>query len=453
MIPHRTNLFMLSAAMLLAAAVTATAQIRPPDESLAVPQPAEPTTPIPMPDGDPMAMPGEQGEATVAFRMTAARDYPAAGLRLSLPVGFRHQALVDAYQIAAAARSEGMHTALGVSISAFPVRAGTQPEQIVRNFLDELDGNIAIRRLEVQPSTAPPLAGQQAAARRMTYKFRGVRTVGMVVCFVRTFEPGQKPVPPGPVAYLFTFEVLEKYAGSLDDLVAKVCQDTKLIDVQSPTALKVDGTGPHIRDFDRGYAIRQPAGWAAEFNDLGVTMGRMNYLLGDVISPNLQVTATEIPATEDSRHAGERTIAFEREQGWEIEVLSEGESKLAGREAWQFVLRKKMGASTTQPADEPENQADDGTAETHSIDAAALAGTSSVEVRRLICIPAGEDKPDRKRHFAIILTGHDCSSERVIEMMDTLAAGFALLQRADNRQDPGDFRMPDDVKPTVPMPQ
>jgi hypothetical protein len=444
-------------AWLLAASTLAGAQTLGEPGGVSIPLPLDEGESIPMPEGDGPTMPDDPGEQQLELRMGKPRDYPASGLRLTLPIGFVRQPLTDPYGVVSAARNEGMHRALSVAISAYPMQKGIEPGQIVQNVLDEMDGNIAIRRLEVQPPSTVKLAGQQAVARKMSYKFRGVRTAGIVACFVRTFDADADDVPPYPVAYLFTIEVLEKYRGSLDKLVAEVGKGASFIDFRPPASLKIDRTGPYVRDYEAGYAIRQPADWAAQFNELGIALGRMDYLLGDIVSPTVQLMSTEIPADETSRHCGQQTLDFERKQGWEIEVLSQGPTTLAGRKAWQIVLRKKHGRKNppAEATPEPDLDAAEPPAPTPGADDAAEPAprdVASVEVRRLMCMPAKEGA-ERKQHISVIVTCHDASPERAVEIMDAMADGFSLLVKTEDMDDPGDIKMPDDVERTIPLPR
>jgi hypothetical protein len=440
----------LAAEIVLISTLPAMAQVDDAEAILEATLPEEgPSTP--MPSGEPMTMPGEDGVRVVPLRQGKPRDYPAAGLQLTLPVGFIRQPLADPYQVVTAVRQEGMNTALSVTVSAYPVDKETQAGQLIQTVISELDGNIAIRRLRVEDPTALELAGRKAVGRRITYRTRGVWTVGMIACFIRDMPADGEDVPPAPVAYMFTFEALRKYEDSLDELIAEVGKGAQLIDFASPTAEKIDRTGPVVRDGKAGYAIRLPARWAVEFNEYGIAMSRVNYLLGDVRSPSVQVMASDVAADETSRHCGAETIAFEREQGWDIEILSQGPAKLAGRDAWQIVLRKKgrpdaeaNGASSDEdkPQANPATKAGD----------AATQSPASIEVRRLMCMPA-EPGAETKKHISIIMTCHDCSPQRVEEMMDAVAGGFSMLV-ADDEDEPtqGDFNMPD-TEPTVPMPK
>ncbi|MBS3821999.1 MAG: hypothetical protein KGY81_09595 [Phycisphaerae bacterium] len=454
---RQRDLSVLAMAWLLALTTPAGAQALGEPGGVPIPLPLDEDESIPMPQGDGPTMPDDRGERHIELRMGKPRDYPAAGLRLTLPIGFRRQPLIDPYAVVSAARNEGMHRALSVAISAYPMQKGVEPGQIVQNVLDEMDGNIAIRRLEIEPPSTVKLAAQQAVARTMSYKFRGVRTAGIVACFVRTFDADADGVPPHPVAYLFTIEVLQRYRAILDDLVAEVGNGASFIDFRSPAALTIDRTGPYVRDYDAGYAIRQPADWAAQFNDLGIALGRMDYLLGDIVSPTVQLMSTEIPADETSRHCGRQTIEFERKQGWDIEVLSQGSRTLAGRKAWQIVLRKKHGRKS-QPAEatrEANLDADEPPAPTSDDDATAEPDprdVASVEVRRLMCMPA-EDGAERKQHISVIVTCHDATPERAVEIMDVMADGFSLLVKTEDIDDPGEIKMPDDVERTITLPR
>jgi hypothetical protein len=413
---------------------------------LPLPDPDGPA--IEMPTGEPPIMPGSDNQKKLTLREGQTRSYPTAGLELALPLGFTPQPLDDPYKILQVRRSEGLRDAASVVISAYPVQAGTEPKSIIEDFTAELADDIAIRRLNIEPVTAFQIADQPAVACRLSYKLRRVRTVGWVGCFVRTFGQGQADVPPGPIAYLVNIEVLDNYEGSLDELRSLVLASLKLTDFSSPASQEIEFSRMYRRDYEGGFAMRQPVDWAAQFNDAGLAMGRVNYLLGDVISPSVQVLATEIPATETGRSCGEQTIEHERKQGWDIEIISAGPSKLIGRDAWQIVLHKQVDEQALLD-DETAGEASPNPVDLQSGD---IPQIRSVEVRRLMCMPI-DGKEDRKKHFALILTCHTCSPERAVEIMDKLAEGFFLQRKPRGTKDPGEPVLPKPTREPIPLPR
>ncbi len=448
MLRHRTIIMVLILTGGFCGSLWAQSGLQPPTPPRPEPlQPKQLPLPVPngpifeMPKGDPPVMPGSKDKKRLPLREGQARSYPAAGLELALPLGFTPQPLDDPYKVLQVSRSQGLRDAASVVVSAYPVQPGTKPTSIIENFTAELANDIAIRRLEVDPVSTLQIANQPAAGCRLSYKLRRVRTVAWVGCFVRTFDADQSDVPPGPVAYLVNVEVLDNYAESLDELREKVLATLKLTDFCSPASLDIELSRMYRRDYEGGFAMRQPVGWAAQFNEAGLAMGRVNYLLGDVISPSVQVLGTEIPATETGRSCGEQAIELERKQGWDIEVISAGPSELLDREAWQIVLRKQL-ADDALPTEEPQPGEDTDTPAPDLPASDATRQARSIEVRRLICMPIeGED--DRKKHFALILTCHTCSPERAVEMMDKLAEGFALQRKPKGTKDPGEPILPD----------
>lgn len=444
---RQTLSLVLLACCLLPAARAAAQGLGPAEPPMvSIPRNLKPT--VEMPTGKPPVMPDASAPSTLTLRLGKAEAFPAAGLKLTLPLGFVAEPLSDPYQILQASRNEGMHKAASLAISVYPVEATTTPESLIKTFTDELHENIGIRRLKIEPAPALTFAGQTAMAQRLSYRFGGIKTVGLVACFVRTFDGEAGQVPPGPLAYLVTFEVLDSYSANLDELVSVIGKAAELTDLVAPATLNVDTKGPYRRDYEAGFAMRQPAGWAAQFNEAGLAMGRMNYLLGDVISPSMQVLATTVPDTETARTCGEKTIELERELGWDIEIVSAEPAKLAGRDAWQIVLRKRMSADYTPPVDDED---EDETSDAPELSDAAKAArekalsASSIEVRRFMCMP--DDEPGRKKHFALILTCHECSPRGASNLMDAFAGGFAIQPKPADYEDPGEGSLPGNDTP------
>ena len=99
-----------------------------------------------------------------------------------------------------------------------------------------------------------------------------------------------------------------------------------------------------------------------------------------------------------------------------MQVLSQGPARLGGKEGYQFVVRKRALSAATEPARKSERI---------SLPSAPKPASSYIEIGRLICLPAEQDK---KKLYAIVLDCHDCEVKQAQKIMDKIASGFVLLK-------------------------
>jgi hypothetical protein len=391
--------------------------------------------------------------------MKSVVEYPWAGISLAIPTGFETQTLYEEYQIVVATRIEGKQATQSISLSAFPVDGQVTAKKFSQVTLEGLKTSLATRRLKVLKETTVRIAGLDGAARSMTYSHRGVETAAVGVCFIREVKPpadrqdntSGAEAPKIRIAYLMTMEVAVKYKDALLRSFDAVVKTVKLTDIHHPIDVTRKFRGPFVKDYRRGYGIRLPIGWVGIKGELGVSLGQTDYLLGGITSPLVQVVSLTVSADTDAKQCGQKAIDFERKHGMKIEILSESPIKLAGRDGYQYVVRKSLAPATqpvttqpaaTQPATAPVATQPVTTQPAATQPATAPAATQPVttqpadeppaesvlEVRRLLCIPA--EDPDKQRHFAVILSCYDTDVKKVVALMDKLAKGFILIKTA-----------------------
>jgi hypothetical protein len=223
------------------------------------------------------------------------------------------------------------------------------------------------------------------------------------------------------IAYVLTMEVGKTEAGGLDGLFNAVTGTVKLADIKRPAGLEIDPKGPFLKDFKSRVALRLPAGWTGGRNEIGLSMGQADYMLDGIYSPAVQVVSLVVPGRITAEECGKMAVDRETRAGLRIEVLEKGESVLAGVKGFQFVLRKKPPLPASAPKD-------------------AKPGPGVIEIRRMICVPLeneegeeDEDEEEQARHYALIMTVHECEPARAKKIMDIVAGGFSVLKGLKTR--------------------
>ncbi len=355
------------------------------------------------------------------IEMGAPVEYPTAGLRFALPVGFANRPLRESSQVALAVRGEGTEAAQSFSAHAFPIGKGVTAKAFLKFVTESIQRKLAIRNLELVEEAGVSFHGIEGAAQLATYSHRGTESAAMVVCFVRQASRPSEPADSEPVylAHLLVVETPKAQIDSVAPTLAKVLETVSLSELRRPIEMPMQDVGAPIENRSLGFAIRQPDGWIATSDETGLVMGRIDYLLGGIASPEARVLTATVADSWTSKSFGENAIKLKTEQGFEMEVLSQGPARLGGKDGYQFVIRKTALSAATEPAPEP------GQIKPISLPSAPKPASSYIEIGRLICLPAEQDK---KKLYALVLDCYYCEVEQAQEVMDKIASGFVLLK-------------------------
>jgi len=331
-------------------------------------------------------------------RLGRAREYPHAGVSVSLPVGFSAQSISGDFEIVRADRIRGRTATQSVTLSAFPIKKEVTAEAFSKMLLENLRRNLAMRYLKDLGQKTGKIAGAESLVRELTYKHRGDEIAAMGGVFVRTSETA------GRVAYVLTIEVGKEHHATLDALFEAVAGSVKFMDIKRPLDLEIEKGSVFLKDFKARCALRLPKGWTGRSNQLGLFAGLTDYTQGGIYSPAVQVISLEMEKATPEQ-LGERALEKERKQGSQVKVLEKGPVKIAGKDGFQFVLQRKQPVPESAPED--------------------YKPPPVIEIRRLFNIESTEE--GKQKHFAILLTVHNCPPSKALEIMDKVAKGFSLL--------------------------
>jgi hypothetical protein len=407
----------------------------------------------------------EPAEEAETIRMKEPEDFEHAGIRLAVPTGYKSHPLSEPFQVMLATRLEGARATQSINLMAHVVDAEMTAEDFQKQELARMRENLALRRLEVIKESEIPIAGTKGVGRTMSYTFRGVETMTVSVAFLRKAEAPIAPVEGGAkghspqdshrVMYQLTMEVAASHKDTLLRIFDQVVRSVETIPMKHPYQLPIEMDDRLLKDFEQGYALKQPEGWIGTTNAIGVATWQTDYLMGGVPNPSVQALAMLLEKEKSPEECGQLAIAYEREQGAKIEILQEGAVKLAGKDGYQFVIRKTLspemgnteaedgkeegdlgeGAETGNgDAELPEPQADaqpapNGDAE-ESIDEETVSEPaepiSVIEIRRCICTP--DPFSDKCRHYALIVNLRGLSVEQAVELAQPFFESFSLFK-------------------------
>jgi len=333
------------------------------------------------------------------------REYPHAGISLASPKGFKPRPLKDPYDVMHAVVMEEGRPVRSVKLSAFPVGEGVTAEEFAKARMADLKKNLAIRHLKPIKQVPISVAGIKGIAGTMTYTFRGMSSIAAQVHFIRDVKSAKTRI-----CYLLTVECLLERQAQLLPTLGAVIRSIELTSVRHPDLSAAAVLGEPIHDFELGCSIRQPRGWYADQSDVGTEMGQVDYLLGGVPMPSVQLLARAVAGAAATSEACAkkclsvaRTVAVERKQT--CEVISEGPASLAGLPAYQFVLvhsskgRPPLPASKTSPR-------------------------SVAIVQRTVCAAGSGGKPAKAYMLTLTARGEDAKAAEAL--LGAIAKGFSL---------------------------
>ncbi|MDY6914429.1 MAG: hypothetical protein SVT52_08245, partial [Planctomycetota bacterium] len=213
--------------------------------------------------------------AAPAVSMDKPREFPHAGIALSVPKGFEDQPLAELSDVMRAVLIEANEPVRAVTLTAVAVAADYTVDAFAEAQLAELKQNLVIRKLKVLSKTQLSVCGVTGTAWLMSYSFRGIETIAARAYFIRDW-----PRAKLRICYMLTVEAPAEKQTFILPTLGEVIKTVTLSAPLHPYEVKLAGTGSVKKDHARGYSIRVPAGWFTNLSDTGMLLGQMDYLLG-----------------------------------------------------------------------------------------------------------------------------------------------------------------------------
>ena len=325
-----------------------------------------------------------------------AEDYSQAGIRLSLPQGYRHVRLQQINRVVIA-RGGGEESPRQIALSVFPLAADTTLRTLVDSATEHLNCKLGVSKVMVEADSEVPFLGGVAHVRTFGCDYGGKAIVAARLCFIREPEPtdtGQTP----RLGYVLGMGVNHEEADILLPSLAAVSRSIEFTEFVRPVSLPVDSDGYDVVDTQWGFSLFQPKGWAGSFNDRGFAMGRFDNLMGGAVTPRVEVVVSKVRDTDTPEGLGASAIAAKAGDERRIVVISQGVAQLGDIDGYEFVTQEAHG-------DRP----------------------LTVEISRLIC-EKSDDGPNRL--YALVVRCQGATVDQARSIMDAVAPTFALSQQA-----------------------
>jgi hypothetical protein len=351
---------------------------------------------------------------TLAPKMGEAINFPHAGVKLALPVGFKLQQLAHINKVFVAAQNAGgAKKPRSIAMSVYPLEGNVTKREFMNQMINRAKQDPSIKDVKVVEERTIPFLKTTALARLVTCRYHGSPVAVVRMCFSRSIkQPGwSKDTPPTKFMYQLGVGVLIEDTDSLLPAFAAVVDSISLTKLKSPVDLLKDAAGSEIADTQLGFAITLPSGWAGRKTPTGFEMGQMDIAGGGIVTPGVKVLLAIVPESFTPQSLAKNAFKLRMQEGYKITVLSDKPAKLGQKEGRQFVIRK------TAPKDEPKTPTDGVVVKPRG---------SYIEAGRLILTP---DKKGKKRMFALVVTCHKSSEAQAQALLETFAKRFRLLKK------------------------
>lgn len=380
--------------------------------------------------------------AAGAVEMAPPREYPTAGIALAVPKGFTFRSPADQSDVMFAVLMMDKTPAESVRLSVFVVGDDVTAKAFSAERVRQISSTLAVRNLKVIKETTMTVAGLAAVAQRLAYTFRGDPVQAAGVCFIRSLPgAGRK------LCYLLTVECGQGHQDKLLPILGGVLKSISIIALRRPMQVPVGPAGPAVKCPRAGYEFAPPADWFVIRKGDDLIVSQSDYLrpdlgVNDLPLPQLRVMARRSPVGVDSKAAADRCcsrlfdIMKSRAGGIRAVLLSSGPAKLAGRDAYEFVVLQKPAAPTAAApaagvptaaaptAAVPTASRPAGTRPAGQAGQAGRQGKDSVIIaQRTLCV-AG---PSNVTAYSLVLVCPTSDGTLARRMLAQLAEGFRLL--------------------------
>lgn len=344
------------------------------------------------------------------IRMGKNVAYPHVGLSLAVPENFTAQNTFEPYDVMRSVLSENDKLIQGVTVSVFPVDKNKTHQQFAQDMLAEMKKSLAVRHFKVIKDEIPlRIADKPSTGCTMQYTFRGIRTMAARVYFTRDV-----PVTGGRLCYVLTVEASAKHEASLLPVLDAVMKSLKLTTIRRPAEAAVSDLGLVYSAGKHGFSIRPPRGWYIAPLATGVEVAQTDYTAGGLPTATLRITVGQTPEGGTSKLLAQVHLARAAKAFPAAKTLWQGPVKLAGLDAWQFVLHQEP-QTTTPPAGS-------------SGGVKPPKPASLTIVQTVLCVPAAGERAART--YDLILLCHGGKADNIRATMTRIAPTFKLLGQA-----------------------
>lgn len=338
-------------------------------------------------------------------------DYPHAGISLAIPMGFQLQNVREPYDVMRAVFQEDLKALQAVTLSVYPVAQKVTADGFAEAMVAELKKVLAIRHLTIKKKIAIRVAGTDGTACTLKYTFRGVKTLAGRVYFIREFKNAGKKIR---LCYVLTVESGPEKKGTLLPILGEVMKTLQTKALNRPVNMPISVFGQVHMDDRNGFFIRPPLGWSITPLPAGAVLTQTDYIQGESATPIVRVTVGELSEAASSKDEAVKYLNIARKTFLGVKVLKQEPVKLAGREAYQFVLRY---VPPKKPSSKPILKTDsDKTNET---------APPVIILQRVLCIAGEKEKAGKS--YSIVMICQGGKAKTLMQNMDKICSQFKLV--------------------------
>lgn len=344
------------------------------------------------------------------LKPTKAISLPTAGVTLELPAGFAQVPSGAADEVLSAVHFERREATRSLRLLVTPVNKLATAKAYNEALAKQIQSQLAIRHFKAEKPIPCAAAGIQGVQRRLSYQHRGTATEAIQACFLRTL-PATANHPKQYLMMTLVVEMTPKRKEMLKPTFNLVIDSMALTPLKSPTSLPFEKGEQWLRNPTMRTAIRVPKGWIAEMTAEGGTMSAIDYTRGGIGNPTMTMLTVTLAKEQTAKQLGDKAIEFEKKQGQQLVVLREQETKLAGKDALQYVIQQ-----TVTPKDPKKGK--------HVY----------LLLRRLMVMT----DPDTKEpmHYAVLLQCEGLHPMKAEQLMEQVCTSFAILTKPKTQTTP-----------------
>lgn len=342
-----------------------------------------------------------------------------AGVSFSVPKGFAFAGTGGASDVATAILAIKDKPVQTVSLTARLFTGSPTAEAFAGAALKDMRTNrLAVRHLKVLKKTPITVGGVAGVGRRISYTFRGKKSVAAMACFVRPLKGMDLTL-----CYMLTVETLPAHEARLLPVLDSVIKTVKLVPPAHPTSLPVETLAEPVASDDGDYTLRRPHGWYVVPNQGTVMVAQCDFLQQSFSSVRAWVAALPLrPGTTAEQYVDgcitKGAHVAGKSPDYVRKLVSRRAAKLAGRKAQQFTVMlspKPKPAASSAPA-------------TSAPAVRQPEPRSQILVQRVICVPGR--RPDKDLSYSLFLFHYSTDVQAAKAMIDKIAEGFSLAAPA-----------------------
>lgn len=323
---------------------------------------------------------------------------PTAGISLALPADYARQPLTHASQVLVGVQGAGgTETPRIISVVVHALDEGVSLRMALDHIMSAASADASVTGLTQLEEVEVDYQGAVALARLYSCSYMGQRAMLARLCWARDV-PNAEDGTSSRILYVLAMGLLESDVEALLPTFSAVARSVSQTELVRPMAALPDAQMIRLELPQMDLSMAQPWTWIGRRTEKGYELVAADWADGGRLDPRIELLMGQAPASRTPRELGTAAMERRREEGRPVDVVSEGPCSLAGRDGYEFLVRRAAGGDEgeTRPA---------------------------MEMARIIRI---EDEGESTRIIALVLRSQTDDEQGVRKAMDVLWAGLDL---------------------------